>query len=318
MCATIAFGMGIDKPNVRFVVHLDVPKSPEAYYQETGRAGRDGDPAEAWMLYSLGAIVQQRRMMDTSGSEGAHKWVERHKLDAIVGYCETADCRRRVLLAYFGQEGAEHCGNCDTCLNPVETWDATLAAQKAMSAIVRTGQRFGTAHVVDVLRGEATEKVKRFGHDRLPTFGVGTDLEAPEWRSALRQLVASGLLTIDIDSYGRLRLTEAAGPVLKGQQTVLLRKDPNPPKKTRKRKAAAEAVVPTGAGQVRFEGLRTLRFELAKQQGVPPYVIFSDRTLREMAERSPQTEDELRAITGVGEAKLARYGAAFLQALREG
>jgi ATP-dependent DNA helicase RecQ len=316
MVATIAFGMGIDKPNVRFVAHMDVPKSPEAYYQETGRAGRDGEPSEAWMLYSLSAIVQQRRMMDNSGSEGAHKWVERHKLDAMVGYCETADCRRRVLLAYFGEDAPARCGNCDTCLDPVETWDATTEARKAMSAVVRTGQRFGTAHVIDVLRGEATDKVRRFGHDRLPTFGVGADLDAPAWRSALRQLVAGGYLAIDVDGYGRLRLTEAAMPILRGEQTVLLRKDPAPQKKGRKKKAPAAPLTVTGAGQVRFERLRTLRFELAKQQGVPPYVIFSDRTLREMAERAPHTEDELRDVNGVGEAKLARYGAAFLEALQ--
>ena len=316
MVATVAFGMGIDKPNVRFVAHLDVPKSPEAYYQETGRAGRDGLPSEAWMLYSLAGVVQQRKLMESSGTDGPHKWVERRKLDAMVGYCETAECRRRVLLRIFGQDAPERCGNCDTCLNPVETWDATVAAQKAFSAIARTGQRFGGAHVVSVLRGDATDKVKRFGHDRLPTFGVGADLAETEWRSVLRQLIAGGLVELDVEHFGTLRLTARAADVLRGGERVLLRHDPTPPKKGRKRRTPVEPLAPTSEGERRFAALRDLRLGLAREQQVPPYVIFSDKTLREMAERAPTTEDGLREISGVGEAKLARYGTAFLDALR--
>ncbi len=313
--ATIAFGMGIDKPNVRFVVHLDVPRSPESYYQETGRAGRDGLPATAWMLYSLGSVVATRKLMDSSGSPGQHKWVERHKFNAIIGFCETARCRRSVLLSYFGEEPPEQCGNCDTCLHPVETWDATEAAQKAMSAIHRTGQRFGAAHVIAVLRGEENDRVRRFGHDRLPTFGVGADLDASAWRSVIRQLVAADYLHVDVDGYGGMRLTEACGPVLKSAEAVHLRKDPAPPARKKRRKAAVST--PTNAGQRRFEHLREVRLQLARDQGVPPYVIFSDRTLVEMAERRPATRDQLREVPGVGDVKLDRYGDAFLAALSE-
>ncbi len=314
--ATVAFGMGIDKPNVRFVVHLDVPRSPEAYYQETGRAGRDGLPADAWMLYSLGSVVATRKMMDTTGSEGQHKWVERHKFNAMIGFCETARCRRGVLLSYFGQEAPERCGNCDTCLSPVETWDATEAAQKAMSAIHRTGQRFGAAHVIAVLRGDENERVKKFGHNRLPTFGVGSDLDVAAWRSVLRQLVAADYLRVDVDGFGGLRLTPACGPVLRGEEQVLLRKDPVPTRDRKKRRKATLSA-PTSAGQERFEKLRDLRLRLAREQGVPPYVIFSDRTLAEMAERLPRSRDEMGEVPGVGEVKLARYGDAFLAALAE-
>ena len=317
VCATIAFGMGIDKPNVRFVAHMDVPKSVEAYYQETGRAGRDGEPSEAWMLYSLAAVVQQRRMMDEAG-DAQHAWVGRHKLDAMVGFCETARCRRAVLLGYFGQDAPDRCGNCDTCLNPVVTWDATVAAQKLMSAVARTGQRFGGAHVIAVVRGDATEKVARYGHDRLPTFGVGADLAATEWRSTLRQLVAAGYLAIEPDNYGRIVLTDRARPVLKGEETVHLRHDPTPAKKAHKTRRTTDAPLElSSAGERRFAALRELRLRLAREQAVPPYVIFSDKTLREMAERAPQTDAEMRDVSGVGEAKMQRYGAAFLEALRE-
>lgn len=315
MCATIAFGMGIDKPNVRFVVHLDVPKSPEAYYQETGRAGRDGEPSEAWMLYSLAAVVQQRRMIDKDGG-GANAWVERRKLDAMVGYCETADCRRRVLLEYFGQDAPARCGNCDTCLTPVQTWDATRAAQMLFSAVVRTGQRFGAAHLIAILRGDATDKVRKFGHERLPTFGVGADRSEPDWRSVVRQLTAGGFVEVDVEGYGALRLTERAGPVLKAGETVLLREDPHPPRRTRAKRAAKVDIVPTSEGERVFGRLRDLRLRLAKEQGVPPYVIFGDKTLREMAETRPTTAEALRQVSGVGEAKLARYGEAFLEVLR--
>ncbi len=312
--ATIAFGMGIDKPNVRFVAHMDVPRSPEAYYQETGRAGRDGLPADAWMLYSLGSVVATRKLMDASGGEGQHKWVERHKFNAIIGFCETARCRRSVLLSYFGEDPPARCGNCDTCLHPVDTWDATTAAQKAMSAIHRTGQRFGAAHVIAVLRGEESDRIRKYRHDRLPTFGVGADLEKNAWQSVIRQLVAADFLRVDVDGYGGLRLTEACGPVLKGEAPIHLRKDPTPPPRKRKR-GTTPAPVPTNEGQRRFEHLRGVRLQLARDQGVPPYVIFSDRTLTEMAERLPRTRDELRDIPGVGDVKLARYGDVFLAAL---
>ena len=264
----------------------------------------------------MASVVQQRRMMD-DGGDAAHAWVGRHKLDAIVGFCETARCRRAVLLGYFGQSPPEGgCGNCDTCLNPLETWDATVAAQKLMSAVYRTGQRFGGAHVVDVVRGEATEKVSKYGHDRLPTFGVGADMEATEWRSVLRQLVAAGYLAIEADNYGRLVLTERATPVLRGQETVELRRDPTPaPKARRRRASAAPPIETTTEGERRFQMLRDLRLRLAKDQAVPPYVIFSDKTLREMAERAPTTEAGLREVSGVGEAKMQRYGEAFLNAL---
>jgi ATP-dependent DNA helicase RecQ len=318
MVATVAFGMGIDKPNVRFVAHMDIPRSPEAYYQETGRAGRDGLPSEAWLLYSLQSVVMARRLMESGGKEGQHKWVERHKMDAMVGFCETAACRRSVLLKYFGQPADDRCGNCDTCLHPVETWDATEAAQKVMSAVHRTGQRWGQSHIISVLLGEETEKVVRSGHQRLPTFGVGQNRSANEWRSVIRQLVAQDLLRVDVTGYGGLRLAPACGPVLKGEQDVHLRVDPDPPKaRSRKGRATQPVLETTPAGQNRFEDLRALRLELAREQGVPPYVIFSDRTLTEMAERVPVTLDDLLAIAGVGAVKLERYGQAFLDRLAQ-
>ncbi len=319
MVATVAFGMGIDKPNVRFVAHLDIPRSPEAYYQETGRAGRDDLPSEAWLLYSLQSVVMARKLMESNGKEGQHKWTERHKMDAMVGFCETAACRRSVLLKYFGQPADAKCGNCDTCLHPVETWDATEAAQKVMSAIHRTGQRWGQAHIVSVLRGEETEKITRSGHDRLPTFGVGENRSTNEWRSVIRQLVAQDLIRVDVTGYGGLRLSPACGPVLKGEDEVHLRVDPDPPKSSRSRKGRTTqpAIDTTPAGQERFEALRALRLELARDQGVPPYVIFSDKTLTEMSERVPTTLDDLLAISGIGAVKRDRYGQQFLDKLAE-
>ncbi len=318
MVATVAFGMGIDKPNVRFVAHLDVPRSLEAYYQETGRAGRDGLPADAWMTYSLGDVVAMRKMLDDSAAPEAHKWTERHKLNTIVGFCETPRCRRQVLLNYFGEALDAPCGNCDTCLNPVETWDGTEAAQKVMSCIVRTGQRFGTAHLIDVLLGKATDKVRRFRHDRLPTFGVGTELSATEWRSVIRQLVAADLLAVEVDGYGSIKLTEAAVPVLKGAQRVEFRKDPRPVKtKKRATTPAGEAFVPeTDADKALFDALRDLRLTLARDQGVPPYVIFHDSTLAAMVQHRPTTPAALRTISGIGQVKLERYGDAFLQVVQ--
>ncbi|MEM1128465.1 MAG: DNA helicase RecQ [Bacteroidota bacterium] len=314
--ATVAFGMGIDKPNVRFVAHLNIPKSLEAYYQETGRAGRDGLPADAWMTYSLRDVVLMRKMLEGDGLNGAHKWAEQHKLNALIGYCETAECRRKVLLTYFGDDPEGPCGHCDTCLNPVETWDGTVAAQKVFSCIVRTGQRFGAAHIVDVLLGKDTAKVQRFGHDRLPTFGVGDDRSATAWRSVIRQLVAANYIRVDISGYGGLSLTAAAKPVLQGAETLELRTDPTPARKrTAKTKVKTTSVLTDPADQALFATLREVRLGLAREQEVPPYVIFHDRTLAAMAEHRPQTLDAMSTLSGVGAVKLERYGSVFLEAL---
>ncbi|MDX1548515.1 MAG: RQC domain-containing protein, partial [Rhodothermales bacterium] len=314
--ATVAFGMGIDRSNVRFVVHAGAPRSIEHYQQETGRAGRDGLPADAWMTYSLGDVVAMRKILEGSGVAGKQQWVEQHKLNAMFGYCETAACRRQVLLAYFGETLDERCGNCDTCLNPTETWDGTVAAQKVMSCVARTGQRFGAGHLIDVLVGKETDKVRRFRHHRLPTFGVGADRSATEWRSVIRQLTAADFLRVDVDGYGGIRLTPACGPVLKGEQEVRFRVDPKPAKKARKKTSADVALPETADERSLFEELRQLRLELARQQGVPPYVVFNDTTLAAMVQERPQTLEAFAALPGVGEVKLQRYGETFLDAIR--
>ncbi|MEW6490444.1 MAG: DNA helicase RecQ [Thermodesulfobacteriota bacterium] len=324
--ATVAFGMGIDKPNVRFVAHLDLPKSLEGYYQETGRAGRDGLSSDAWLCYGLADVALLGQMLAASDADEAHKRLERRKLDALLGYCESARCRRQVLLRYFGEELPEPCGNCDTCLEPVETWDGTVAAQKALSCVFRTGQRFGVVHLIDVLLGRETERVKRWGHHRVSTFGIGSELDEAGWRSAFRQLAAAGYARVDHESHGALRLTEKSRAVLRGAERVLLRRDPVRPRKTRQARRAARGaetrgIPPAGgapadaAGAALFERLRALRLELARAQNVPPYVIFHDTALRAMADRRPATLAELAGIPGVGEKKLARYGHAFLEAL---
>ena len=319
--ATIAFGMGIDKPDVRFVAHLDLPGSLEAYYQETGRAGRDGLPATAWMAYGLQDVVTRRQMVDGSEAGDARKRIERRKLDAMLGYSELATCRRRSLLAYFGESPPERCGNCDNCLDPPETWDATEEAQKALSCVYRTGQRFGVAYVVDVLRGKGGDRVQRFGHDRLPTFGVGAGRDAAEWRSILRQLVARGLLQVDVDGYGALRLTGDARPALRGEVAVTLRRDAPAPRTRRARGESGTAPerrrsVADAVHQALFDALRALRRELAASQGVPPYVIFHDASLVAMAERRPCSLEQFAAMPGVGAAKLERYGETFLEIIR--
>ena len=323
MVATIAFGMGIDKPDVRFVVHLDLPKSVEGYYQETGRAGRDGLPATAWLAYGLQDVVQQRRMIDTSEGDAAHRRTLAAHLDAMLSLCETVECRRVQLLAYFGQQ-SEACGNCDTCLVPPETWDGTVAAQKLLSTVVRLergGQRYGAGHLVDILLGKETPRVTQLGHTSLSTFGIGSDLTDGDWRAVVRQLLARGLLGVDSEGFGTLGLTESSADVLSGARPVLLRREA--PKAPRSRAARG-----AGAGKVRaaavdlddtaasaFEKLRAWRGAIAKEQGVPAYVVFHDATLRDIAVLRPTSLDALSTVGGVGAAKLEKFGPGVLEAL---
>ncbi|MEQ8232310.1 MAG: DNA helicase RecQ [Gammaproteobacteria bacterium] len=315
MVATIAFGMGIDKPDVRFVAHLDLPKSVEAYYQETGRAGRDGEPADAWMVYGLQDVVRPRQMLDASSADDEHKRIERHKLDALLGWCEATTCRRLPLLEYFGERRGEPCGNCDNCLEPPRTFDATEDAQKLLSCIYRTGQRFGAAHVIDVLRGADTEKVRQHRHDALSTFGIGAGQGNDHWRSLLRQLMVTGAVWADVEGYGALRLGEQARGILRGEHAVRVREDRGETKAAGRRRATSVPDTIDPADEPLWERLRECRKRLADEQGVPPYVIFHDRTLRDMLARRPGTLAEMLEVSGVGEAKLERYGAAFLDAL---
>ena len=329
MTATIAFGMGIDKPDVRFVAHLDLPKSLEGYYQETGRAGRDGLPADAWLAYGLGDVVTLRQMIESGESAEERKRVERRKLDALLGYCESTDCRREQLLRYFGEcyaAGADGgCGNCDNCLQPPETWDATEEAQKALSCVYRTGQRFGAGHLIDVLRGSGAGRVGELGHDRLSTFGVGSDHDAATWRSIFRQLVARGLLEVDPDGFGTLRLAAAARPLLRGEAQLSLRRELPAPRRGRGRRRASDAgtasaappVELSGAALRLFERLRGWRAERAREQNLPAYVIFHDATLLQIADTRPDSLDALAGISGIGTSKLERYGEDVLSLLRE-
>ncbi|MBI4938001.1 MAG: RecQ family ATP-dependent DNA helicase, partial [Nitrosomonadales bacterium] len=320
MVATVAFGMGIDKPNVRFVAHLDLPKSMEGYYQETGRAGRDGLPANAWMAYGLGDVVSMRQMLLSGDAPEERKRVELQKLDALLGFCESTACRRQTLLRYFGEEHSGDCKQCDNCLSPVDTWDATEAARMALSCVYRTGQRFGVAHLVDVLLGKATAKVEQFHHRQLSTFGIGKELTQQQWSSVYRQLAAAGLLNVDMEAYGGLKLTEAARPVLRGEQAVWLRRDAGPVKRraTKTERDARRRQPFAGASEdPLWQALKAKRLELAREQGVPPYVIFHDSTLLEILKRRPASLDELGQVSGIGQAKLVRYGNAFLRVMKE-
>jgi len=323
MAATIAFGMGIDKPDVRFVAHLDLPKSLEAYYQETGRAGRDGLPSNAWMAYGLQDVAKIASLIDGSEAGDQRKRIERRKLDALLGYAESVRCRRQVLLDYFGETLAEPCGNCDTCLTPVERFEGTVLAQKVLSCVYRTGQVFGAGHVIDVLLGADTEKIRQRRHDQLSTYGIGTEMDKDGWRSVIRQLIAHGLLSVEPD-HGGLKLTEACRPVLKGDEPIQLRRDPaaEKPRKSGRTpdrdRRPGRASLEDPADQDLFEALRARRLDLAREQGVPPYVIFHDTTLIAIAAARPRSKAELGALPGVGAAKLDRYGAAFLAVVAEG
>ncbi len=321
MVATIAFGMGVNKPDVRFVAHIDLPKSVEGYYQETGRAGRDGLPATAWLAYGLQDVVQQRRMINESAGDDAFRRRLGAQLDAMLGLCETVSCRRQRLLAYF-QQTITPCGNCDTCLEPPQAWDGTVAAQKILSAVYRLwrerGQRFGAGHLIDILRGKPTDRIKQYEHESMTVFGIGADLSEQAWRGVLRQLLAQSLLAVDQEGYGTLALTDTSRAVLKGEQTLMFRREPE--KKTRSSRPVSakgkEAIVLPGDAQQRFENLRAWRSEVARSHGVPAYVIFHDATLREIALTCPQSLDDLGGISGVGVRKRDAYGEDLLRCVR--
>jgi ATP-dependent DNA helicase RecQ len=313
--ATIAFGMGIDKPNVRFVAHLDLPKSIEAYYQETGRAGRDGLPANAWMAYGLQDVITLQQMLASSNADESHKRIEYHKLEAMLALCEQVNCRRQALLNYFGDRLEQNCGNCDTCLEPVETWDGTLAAQQALSCIYRTGQRFGVSYLIDVLLGRTNERLKSFGHDQQSTFGIGKQVDEKQWRSVFRQLVAKGLVAVDFEGYGGLQLTEACRPILRGEQQLMLRRDLAPAPEKRNKSASGQFA--NDQDTLLWNALRAKRREIADAQNIPPYQIFHDATLMEMVENRPVNHRQFRQISGVGERKLELYGDEFLAVINE-
>ena len=316
MCATIAFGMGIDKPDVRFVAHTDLPKSMEGYYQETGRAGRDGEAAEAWLCYGLGDVVLLKQMIEQSEAGEERKQLERAKLDHLLGYCESMQCRRQVLLAGFGETYPKPCGNCDNCLTPPAAWDATIPAQKALSCVYRSGQRFGVGHLIDILRGSDNERIRQLGHEKLSTYAIGNDLDARAWRGVFRQLVAASLLEVDPESHGGLRLTDASRDVLTGRRQMMMRRDAAP---TRERERGGPRTgLPVQAGDLSlFQALRGLRAELAREQNVPAFVIFHDSTLRNIAEQRPTSVEALGKVGGIGGSKLARYGQRLVEIVRE-
>ncbi len=319
MVATIAFGMGIDKPDVRFVAHVDLPKSVEGYYQETGRAGRDGGPAEAWLSYGLGDVVNLRALIDRGEASDERKRLERNKLDALLGYCESTGCRRQALLGWFGEDyaGAHGggCGNCDNCLEPPETWDGTEAARKALSCVYRSGQRFGAGHLIDILVGKETDKVQQFGHDTLSTWAIGRDLDARQWRGVFRQLVAAGLLEADAERYNALRLTASSGAVLRGERRLSFRHEPEPRRRGRTHRSSMIEADLDAEALGRFHALREWRAAVAKEQNVPAYVIFHDSTLRAIAEAAPGNEGALAEIPGIGARKLERYAGDLLDHL---
>jgi ATP-dependent DNA helicase RecQ len=317
MVATIAFGMGIDKPDVRFVAHLDLPASMEAYYQETGRAGRDGQPADAWLVYSLADVVAMRKLLDASEGDAVFKRTQRQKLEALLGYCETVSCRRQALMGYFGEKYAAPCSNCDNCSHTVQAWDGSVAAQKALSCVYRTGQRFGAAYLTDVLIGNPNPRILSLRHDRIKTFGTGSELSAAGWRSVFRQLLAAGMLRVNLGQISGYALTEKSWPVLRGERKVRFRKDPGATRSQNRPKAGSRHKVDAAGGETGslFEKLRRLRRDISKKLGVPPFVVFHDKTLMEMAARQPKDLEAFLQISGVGEQKAARFGDAFLKAI---